>query len=126
MVATQTCGHNYVLMYVIRGETLQQRNADQNHSNSTSRLSEQPPSNRPQATKAGDRAGGARLLLGTRTAAATVENSAEVSYKVLNRRSPYNLAVPLLGVCPEKTIQKDTRSPALTSALLAAAKNGSS
>ena len=44
--------------------------------------------------------------------AATMENSMEVPQKTKNRDIPYDPAIPLLGIYPDKTIiQKDTCTP---------------
>ena len=52
----------------------------------------------------------------------TVENSIEVSKK-LKIELPYDPAIPLLGIYPEKTIiQKDTCTPVFTAALFTIAR----
>ena len=50
-------------------------------------------------------------LVGTQTGATTVENSMDF-LKKLNIELPYDPAIPLLGICLEKTIlEKDTCTP---------------
>ena len=51
-----------------------------------------------------------------------MENSMEVSQKISIELS-YDLAIPLLGICPEKTsTEKDTCLPMFTEALFTIAK----
>ena len=55
----------------------------------------------------------------------TMENSMEIPLKKLEIKLPCNLAIPLLGIYPEKTVvQKDTCSPVFTAALFAIARTG--
>ena len=52
-----------------------------------------------------------------------MENSMEVALKNLNMELPFDLAIPLLGVYPDKTIvRKDTCTPMFIAALFSIAK----
>ena len=62
------------------------------------------------------------LLVGMQTGAATVESSMELPQKIKNGT---NQVIPLLGIYPKKPktlIQKNTRTPLFTAALLTIAK----
>ena len=62
------------------------------------------------------------LLVGMYTGAATMENSMEAPQK-LKIELPYDPAIPLLDIYPDKTIiQKDTCTPMFTEALFTIAK----
>ena len=73
------------------------------------------------------------LLVGMQIGAAIMENSMDVPQK-LKIEQPYNLAISLLGIQPDKTIiRKDTcyiclcifiHTPMFTAALFTTAKNG--
>ena len=65
------------------------------------------------------------LLVGMQIDIATMENSMEVHPhpRKINVEIPYDPVIPLLGICPEKTItQKDTCTPMFTAALFSIAR----
>ena len=65
---------------------------------------------------------GASCTVGVQTGAATVESGKGFLRKLTVER-PYDPAVPLLGMCPEKTpAGKGTRTPVFTAALFTKAK----
>ena len=56
------------------------------------------------------------------TSTATMENSEEIPYKTGNR-TPYNPAIPLLGIHTEETrIERDTYTPVFIAALFIIAR----
>ena len=60
------------------------------------------------------------LLVGMSIDTATMENSMEVPLKI---ELPYDPAIPLLGIYPEKTIiQKESCTPMFTAALFTIAR----
>ena len=62
------------------------------------------------------------LLVGMEVGAATMENSMEFPQK-LKIELPYDPAIPLLGIYPDKTIiRKDTCTPMFMAALFTIAK----
>ena len=64
------------------------------------------------------------LLVGMQIDIATMENSMQVPpSRKINIEIPYDPVIPLLGICPEKTItQKDTCTPMFTAALFSIAR----
>ena len=63
------------------------------------------------------------LLVGKQTSTATVENSVEITLKVLETDLPYDPVIPLLSIHTEETrIERDKCTPMFIAALLAVAR----
>ena len=59
------------------------------------------------------------LLVGKQTSTATVENSVEITLKVLETDLPYDPVIPLLSIHTEETrIERDTCAPVFIAARL--------
>ena len=63
------------------------------------------------------------LLVGKQTSTATVENSVEITLKVLETDLPYDPVIPLLSIHTEETrIERDTCTPVFIIALFTIAR----